>query len=591
MSSGSFTAALFLSSSNPPASLIPSQITGNVGVCLSGGGSRAFTAGMGQLQALEALQANGASLLSQVVALSTVSGGGWIGIPFTYLPSSQGTDATFLGLYTEPASLSLDIIHATPSGIGQQINSGFSISEIALTAIHLATAEGVPWNMVWQTIMGLTFLQPYDLFSPGTDDAPTDLFSYNTASLTQYVTGPNPSLDSTMTDLVAQPTGQRRPYLISLCGLSVSVNGVHGLLAPVQSTPIATGVLSTPPGATDINQRPVGSGGVASFAFNSTPTASSSGTVTVQQSRQWSLTDILGTSSAAFAQDIINKFNEWKLNPVQFQAELRVHSPAVLSKLTKAGMVHNPAGLLSAPGGPATIATLPSAVQDIIPVYDYWSPLNPPIGQTLNPNQFTDGGSLENTGVASMLSYSNVTRIVAFINTEHPLAQATGGPVQVDGSLPPLFGYQPYSNGAYTPYGNGEPIGKGFAPFQFNQVFPSDAFADLQQGLWSASGSGQHSAAAIYTQQLTTVANPWFGVPGGQSVTVVWVYLNYDTAWYDAITDPFVRVAVDFDVATHHFPSYSTLKTDLSATQVNLLSNFASWIVQSNAATFIALFS
>lgn len=595
MSSGTFTAPLYLTTGGSPASLIPAQITGNVGVCLSGGGSRAFSAGLGQLQALETLQANGASLLSQVATLATVSGGGWIGIPFTYLPS-QFADATFLGAYTPPASFTYGGLTTPPTGIGATINNGFSIPAIALTALHLGVFESVPWNMVWQTIMGATFLQPFDLYTAGTDQAPTDLFSYNAATLASDVTGSNPTLASSMTDLVAQPAGQRRPYLLSLCGLSVSVNGTPHLLAPVTSTPIVTGVLSTPPSATDANGRAVGGGGIASFAFNSTPTAVSGASATVQQSRQWSLTDVVGTSSSAFAQALIQQFNSWKLNPTLFEAQRRVHAPAVLNKLTSAGLLRNPISLLSTPPGvaspltPATLAALPTAVEDLVPLYDYWSPAPVPVGQTVNPTHFTDGGSLENSGIAPTLAYSNVTTIIAFINSEQPLVQATGQPVQVDDAIPPLFGFQPFANGGYAAYGPNQPNTPANAPFQFSQVFPASAFDALLQGLWAASGSGQHSSAAIFTQNLTTVANSWFGVPANRNVTVVWVYLNYDSAWYDQIGDFAVKLAVDTTVALDSFPNYKTINTGLDAFEVNLLSNFTSWVVQTNAATFTNLF-
>src|SRR5260370_42415180 len=94
---------------------------GDVAVCLSGGGSRALTAGMGNLQGLEMLQLNGASLLSQVKALSTVSGGSWLGVPFTFLPASIG-DSNYLGTYVDPSSWTLDKLHSLRAGnIGSQI--------------------------------------------------------------------------------------------------------------------------------------------------------------------------------------------------------------------------------------------------------------------------------------------------------------------------------------------------------------------------------------------------------------------------------------------------------------------------------------
>ena len=95
--SGSFVTPVYRTSGAAAAALSTGGGSGGVGICLSGGGSRAMGAGMGQLQALEMLTTDaGDSLLSQVVAMSTVSGGGWVGIPFTYLPSGF-SDAQFLG--------------------------------------------------------------------------------------------------------------------------------------------------------------------------------------------------------------------------------------------------------------------------------------------------------------------------------------------------------------------------------------------------------------------------------------------------------------------------------------------------------------
>src|ERR1700674_5191951 len=78
---------------------------GNVGVCLSGGGSRALSAGMGQLRAMATLQQNGRSLLSQTKAISTVSGGSWLGVTFELLGGGT-TDAAVLNDYVaDPGSL------------------------------------------------------------------------------------------------------------------------------------------------------------------------------------------------------------------------------------------------------------------------------------------------------------------------------------------------------------------------------------------------------------------------------------------------------------------------------------------------------
>jgi len=79
---------------------VQADTPGNVGVCLSGGGSRALSAGMGQLRALKFLTANGKPLLDQVKALSTVSGGSWLGVSWAYNNSGKSED-DFLNRYVQ----------------------------------------------------------------------------------------------------------------------------------------------------------------------------------------------------------------------------------------------------------------------------------------------------------------------------------------------------------------------------------------------------------------------------------------------------------------------------------------------------------
>ena len=58
------------------------------------------------------------------------------------------------------------------------------------------------------------------------------------------------------------------------------------------------------------------------------------------------------------------------------------------------------------------------------------------------------------------------------------------------------------------------------------------------------------------------------------------------------IADASVRTVVDQQHERSAFPNYNTLSTELTPTQINLLSNFSSWMVQdpANAAAFTALY-
>src|SRR3569623_448473 len=294
----------------------PSSTPGNVGLCLSGGGTRACCAGMGQLRALAAIQANGKSLLSQIKALSTVSGGSWLGVPYQYMPAAGPTDAAYLGTYdADQGGLTVADLGTLPAGnAGLPMTSIlFSLEGIAGTAVllyelflRLSPSNPLPENLLWQMVMGLNILNAYGLIDMnGGTGQPQDTFSATSATL-QAVTEANASLASEKAYLFADQAGASRAQRpLHICNMSMFVNvpGVSfGLLAPVQSNGLMTGIVGTPAKATDANGLAVGGGGVESFAFNSTFVSQSGSTATVTQSRQWSLTDFMGTSSAAFAE-------------------------------------------------------------------------------------------------------------------------------------------------------------------------------------------------------------------------------------------------------------------------------------------------
>ena len=113
-----------------------------------------------------------------------------------------------------------------------------------------------------------------------------------------------------------------------------------------------------------------------------------------------------------------------------------------------------------------------------------------------------------------------------------------------------------------------------------NQVFDSTAFPALLQGLWAASGGGSYARPAIFSQRLAVRPNTWFGVTSAREVTVVWFYLSFVAEWEAlfANNQP-VRAIIELERSTNSFPNYSTLNTNLSATQINLLANLTAWSV------------
>ena len=61
----------------------------NIAVCFSGGGSRALTCAWGQLLGLNTLKdESGKPLLDEVRYISSVSGGSWAAVLYTFRPES-----------------------------------------------------------------------------------------------------------------------------------------------------------------------------------------------------------------------------------------------------------------------------------------------------------------------------------------------------------------------------------------------------------------------------------------------------------------------------------------------------------------------
>jgi hypothetical protein len=135
-----------------------------------------------------------------------------------------------------------------------------------------------------------------------------------------------------------------------------------------------------------------------------------------------------------------------------------------------------------------------------------------------------------------MLAYADIDSIISFVNTAVPIQLGQFGVSDgqdkflpntqfvIDDSIPPLFGYKPYEAGGlgeykgYVPYT--DTTNNDFSAFSHNQVFPSEEFPTLLQGLADAAGAGFTTNSAIFRQKLSVIRNSWFGITGGKAVTI-----------------------------------------------------------------------
>jgi hypothetical protein len=565
-----------------------------LGICLSGGGSRALTCALGQLSALNAMtMPNGQPILGPEQYLSSVSGGSWAAVLYTFLPQTINgasvTDAEFLIQPVPPQSLTKGSPNDNTPGNVSYIGSNclgttpqqFSTANIGVFLKTLLDAEFflTPSQYCWFWIAGIgeIVLKPFQLYSATYDSSgpfvqPTMMFSLSNDEVTQNIAAYNPNLAPS--DFYLARAG--RPALIVNTNLLENLLLPNSPQIPVQATPAATFVLGQSPDGTI-----KGGGGVESFGFTSNlnGAGANSGTASIATARNYSLCDIAGCSSAFFAELLLAYIDSALKDIVTDLVNYLIDD------------LHWSPFAAEAVGIALTIAleSFAAEASDVIPMYNYWPP-----GQVANPSNtvlgFSDGGDFDNTGILGLLAQTDANRIIAFVNTEIPLS-GTATNLTLDSSVGLLFGYG----------------GAGDGDMSFVQVFddsnplyPGGAFAALRAGLFNAScggGTALGKATAAYLQKgLVTSENTVVNIAAGRVVDVLWVYNNPVSDWADAITDTGIQQDLAQSASSQsplwNFPNYFTgEQVYLDVEAVNMLAQLSAWNVQQLSGTITSLLS
>lgn len=452
---------------------------GNVGVALSGGGSRSAASSMGALRALHHFD-----LLRHMRALSCVSGGSWLAVPFTFLPA-RFDEQRFLGPYVDdPGELrwqegsrpgDLRSLHAENFGV-PLARFDLSTANIVVEALR-DRYQGVTGSRLWTRQIGEQLLAHFDL-ARFEGARPSDCFAADEAMAMAMARS-----GSTLPQPYLMRASQMMPRPALIVGASLRVQGYDGqpTLAPVQFTPWMSGVFGTKIGT--LGGREVGGGGVSSFAFGGQWLAGPREQPRIELHAPLTLSDVAGISSAAYADG-----------------------------LNDMGMT------------------------DLSPALIYFSPYWPrPAGLHA---VLADGGSLENTGIANLLAYDDIDAVLAMVNSPDPIYRRNGE-VVIERQVAALFGYREFEPG--IGYRRFDERG-GPSDFAHNQVFAHEH--GEFQGLVAALGA-RHAAGepAVVAQELELVDNPRFCVRGGRKVRVLWCYLSPCRRWVEQL-DPTVRLTL-----------------------------------------------
>lgn len=554
-----------------------------LGICLSGGGSRALSCALGQLSALNTMKLpDGQPILSPSQYISSVSGGSWASVLYTFLPQIINgvtvSDADFLIQPVAPQALTKsDPNDNTPGNVcfmGQYCMGSapqqFSDPNIGvfLKALYDAGFFGSPsqWGWFWIAGIGEIVLKPFGLYTAAYNASgpfvqPGLMFSLSTDEV-QNITKLNPYITASQFYLARAG----RPALIVNTNLLEDRQLPSTAQVPVQATPIMTAVPGQSPDGTI-----QGGGGVESFAFTSTVNGAGTvgGTASVVVNRNYSLCDIAGCSSAFFASallqyidDGVDRIVDAFVNYLIDDLHWDTIAAEVVGELLKIG-----------------INVFVSSASDVIPIYNYWSEskVTHPSNKVLG---FSDGGDFDNSGILGFLAQTqgNV-KVIAFVNTETPLA-GTPSDLTLDSSIGLLFGY-----GASGP-GN---LNDVQVFHDTNPLYPSGAYAAVQAGLYQAScgggGSTLGTATAAFLQKgLVTVENTVANISAGREVDVLWVYNNPVSDWQSKINDHGITTDLSksgqVGSTLWNFPNYSTfLQPYLSVEAVNMLAQLSAWNV------------
>lgn len=590
----------------------------NLGFCFSGGGSRALTCAWGQL-----LGVNTLGLAEKPRYISSVSGGTWASSIYTYLPATIGDD-DLLGQYYLPKDLSLNGEGDTfnVNNLGQysygQAPAGTSLENLAVwSALFMLTYAKTDYKRMWASIVSEFILKPFGLQFEGTSQwTSSKYFSLSLSYTNDFFPQNSPPKD----DFIFVKSG--RPFLIMNDNIMEKVpvqnaDDSNIVQLPNQATPVSAGAKGVTPDRT-IN----GNGSVESYAHNSHLDQDSAGAspVNVSINQPYSLIDSVSTSSAFFAEAIASYVQDIFKDDKK-RAQLIQNIKKEVKKKDRMRILNQHKENISDVG-----AYLEKSLEDLaakdavnldafIPTYNYWPIGNESKNQEI---QYTDGGTLDNTGILGMLSQTKagddeaVLNIVVFDNTSTPLVKK-GSNIIAASQAAPLFGIDfDISTGVYHPYTSEQqdPTNNAFDATSLITVFDNTAdasgktpFDKLVSGLYATNcgaspgmppdDSKINTAPAFCQQQFTTVANSLASVSVERKVNMLYIQNAKILNWQEMIGDENLQKEIaagqngSLDPFTpfKDFPNYNTFfKIGLTAKESNALSQMWAWAIADDAS-------
>lgn len=520
------------------------------GVAFSGGGTRSASLSLGQMRALRIM-----GLDDKIRYIGCISGGAWFAVPYTYLPggrvASAVRDDDWLGQHQDPSQLRWSSVQRSRASDGifaRQVATS-ELYFLALGHIQRVLFSRLPsvripvldielgfddYDEIYGRIVEDLFLNDVGLdgerYAGWTQTGDVDAVIRRHEGQIRLT---NPNLDRS--DFVW--VDKDRPFVIAngavnedftlepdekyrydILQLTKQLRFHH-----YEFTPLYHGAHYHDTGRLNLN---VGGGYTENVGFDTwLPVPKPNNTFTVSPgiaSHRLTLKDIMGTSGAAPAYALhatesitspLNIFPKYRMWPVEFT------------------------------GKPVTVE-----------------------------RPFGDGGYVDNYGIIPLLK-RRVSSMIVFMNTNAKIEADASWPdgVKLDSFLPVLFG---------------KPVPKDVAgdlksPSVFlgkkGQVFDGVGYAQTVDGLLRTRELANMDADAVaglsgseaekydglvrgpiyHVGTYRTVRNDFFGVPGGDTVRVLWVYNQESEAWTERLPRR-VQTALKQESVLESFPRVGT---------------------------------
>lgn len=475
------------------------------------------------------------------------SGGSWVSSMYTYAQVDYA-DEELLGDILYPDTLSREVLQKMDPKCARSFASQ-SLTVFGLKAYKSGevNSAGEAWSYgVWET-----YLKPVGVERK-------KLFSWNEATVADIIDR-NPSLAN---ETFYLPKNSARPYLVigsSLVGPQSSAPYYAALqnYTMIEFTPLYVGQMqnlevSYGYDGKIINKNSIEHVGglVEPFAFG-----------------------ISGSSAP-----------DSGLNADETTGILSVPQPEVAVDLSAA------AGASSYAVG-AFLESLPFSLSEKLGMTtDYWSPSNAKPKEI--PMLLADGGSYENIPLINYIQ-RRIPKIVLFFMSSVPLQPASKWNVttddyaddQITDDLSAFFGALPakwarWENRSYEYYKD--------------QVFSTNDYATVVQALQDAQSAGK---GILATFNLTTIENPWWGIPAGLTFEITFSYLGRLPQWENQLSPDMYELLVpdvgddDLSIDIDHgpykyFPHYNTEGGNINYEKANVLADLTGWSVLENAEFF-----